>query len=260
VPTHSKALAPAAVPASDSNPSHGATKKTQRGVERGRKYRWGRRISLLLVLAVVPALAADPDTSVPKSQTSEQEGYLHHVFAGPGPFLKSAAGAGISQAKGTPHEWGGGMKGYARRLGSGFGKHIVKSSIRYGVGRLRHEELHYRPSGREGFTPRLKYALVSTVITRKTTTGNRTVAVGEISSVIGSGLISRLWQPASVHTVASGFGSAGISFGADAAYNVVREVWPEIRHPRRSKNKKQDEASNTGAALQTEVHGNEQAR
>jgi hypothetical protein len=200
-------------------------------------------------------MAADPDTSVPKPQTSEQEGYLHHVFAGPGPVTKAAAGAGISQAKGTPYEWGGGMKGYARRLGSGFGKHIVKSSIHFGVARLRHEELHYRPSGKQGFKPRLKYALLSTVITRKTTTGNRTVAMGEISSVIGSGLISRLWQPASLHTLASGFGSAGISFGADAGYNVVREFWPEIRHPRRSKVKSREVSNNPA-----EVDGNEQAR
>ena len=45
--------------------------------------------------------------------------------------------------------------------------------------------------------------------------------------------VSRLWQPARLHTVSSGLSSSGISLGADAASNVVREFWPEIRHPRR---------------------------
>jgi hypothetical protein len=59
------------------------------------------------------------------------------------------------------------------------------------------------------------------------------VNAGEISGAVGSGLISRLWQPASTRTLAAGFTSAGITLGVDAGQNVVREFWPEIRHPRR---------------------------
>jgi len=243
MPIRRKAIANAAVMVPASVLAAGGVKKRRQHPARaGRNYRCvypGAWIlaSLLFVTFPIVAVAADPDEEVPKSQVPKQESYLHHVFGGPGPALKSAAGAGIGQAKGTPYEWGGGVAGYAKRLGSAFGKHIVKSSIQYSVAHLRHEELGYRPSGKEGAGPRLRYALVSTVITRKTTTGKRTVSTSEIASVLGSGLISRLWQPASLHTVASGFGSAGISLGADAGYNVVREFWPEIRHPRRSKQK-----------------------
>ena len=97
----------------------------------------------------------------------------------------------------------------------------------------RHEEIHYQPSNKQGFGPRLTYALESTVITRKTTTGDRTLAAGEIAGALGSGMLSRLWQPASTRTIAAGFGSAGVSIGADAGYRVLREFWPEIRHPHR---------------------------
>jgi hypothetical protein len=190
--------------------------------------------ALLLAVAPMAALAGDPDAVAPAA-APKQKSYLHHIFGGPGTYLKAAAGAGIAHAKGTPYEWGGGVQGYAKRYGSAFGKHLVKGSIQYGVARLRHEELGYRPSGKQGAWPRLRYALMRTVITRKTTTGASTFSAGEISGVVGSGLISRLWQPASLHTVGSGFGSAGVSLGADAGYNVVREFWPEIRHPRRRK-------------------------
>jgi len=46
-------------------------------------------------------------------------------------------------------------------------------------------------------------------------------------------LISRAWQPARQHTLGSGLATAGIILGADAGSNVVREFWPEIRHPHR---------------------------
>ncbi len=192
------------------------------------------RYALVLFLAALPKLAGADAT-----QTSERvvphESWVHHVFARPAAYVRTAAYAGIEQAKGDPEEWGGGMAGYAKRFGSVLGKHIVKSSIQYQVARLRDEELGYTPSGREGFRPRVTYALLSTVVTHKTTTGQRTVSTSEISAVVGSGLISRLWQPASLRTIGSGFGSAGISLGSDAGYNVVREFWPEIRHPHQAK-------------------------
>jgi hypothetical protein len=102
-----------------------------------------------------------------------------------------------------------------------FGKHIVHKAIQYPIARLRHEEFGYHPSGKQEFGPRLKYALVGTVITHKTTTGQSTVAVGQIAGAVGSGLISRLWQPASVSSVASGFASGGITLGVDAGLKTL---------------------------------------
>jgi hypothetical protein len=155
-----------------------------------------------------------------------------HTF-GPNAVVRAGAGAAIGQATNTPSEWGQGAAGFAKRFASGFGKHVIHNGIRYPVAHFLHEELEYRPSGKQGFGPRLKYALVGTVVTHKTTTGKRTLAVGEISGALGSGLISRLWQPESTHTMASGFASAGTTLGVDTGMNVVREFWPEIRHPHR---------------------------
>jgi hypothetical protein len=220
----------------------GANRQRQRKILHGRIYR--PALAALIVIAGVSATvaAAKEFSSTRPRQAQREKGqretYGHHVFGGPEPGLKAAAGAGISQAKGTPPEWGGGAAGYAKRFGSAFGKHVIKGSIHYGVARLRHEELDYHPSDAQGFRRRLQYALLSTVITRKTTTGKKTVSTGEIAGALGSGLISRLWQPASLHTWASGFGSAGISLGADAGFNVVREFWPEIRHPHRRREQK----------------------
>lgn len=148
-----------------------------------------------------------------------------------GAMVGVSAGATFQHALNSPHEWGRAAAGFGKRVGSTLGKHLVDSSIQFTVATIRHEDLNYHPSGKQGFRPRLQHALLSTVITRKTTTGQRTVASNKIAGAVGSGFVSRLWQPARLHTVSSGAGSAGITLGVHAGTNVVREFWPEIRHP-----------------------------
>jgi hypothetical protein len=148
-------------------------------------------------------------------------------------LLKSAASAAVGQIANRPREWGRGVGGFGKRFASSVGGRMVKSTVQMSVAAFRHEDLKYYPSEQQGFGPRVKHALVSTVVARKTTNGRQTLASGRISGAVAGGFVSRLWQPARLHTVSSGLSSSGISLGADAASNVVREFWPEIRHPRR---------------------------
>ena len=185
--------------------------------------------SLIFTLSLLLAASAE---SAEKTQHPYRSRYLKDTF-GKKAAVRTGASAGLQQLRNSPHEWGPGVSGFAKRAGSAFGQHLIKNSIQYPVAALRHEELGYRPSGKKGFGPRLGYALTSTVITHKTTTGKKTVAAGRISGALGSGFISRVWEPARLHTFASGATSAGVMLGVDAGNNVVREFWPEIRHPHR---------------------------
>ncbi|HEY7338178.1 MAG TPA: hypothetical protein VH639_25040 [Bryobacteraceae bacterium] len=190
--------------------------------------------ALPLLLGTV-ALAQNASTSVEAQQANQTPSVASYAkrTVGIRAVVGAAAGAGVTQGTDTPTEWGEGAAGFGRRFASSYGKHIVGNIIRYPVARLTHEELYYRPSGKHGFGPRLKYALLSVVITHKTTTGKRTTNLNEISGAVGSGLISRLWQPTSTRTIALGFSSAGTSLAVDAGIRVLREFWPEIRHPHR---------------------------
>jgi hypothetical protein len=149
--------------------------------------------------------------------------------------LRATAGAAIGQAFDSPRQWGRGSAGFGKRVGSMWGKHAVKTAVEFPVAAVRHEDLRYHRSNQRGFGKRLRHALVSTIVTRKTTTGKRTVASGRISGNVAAGFISRLWQPVALHTAASGASSAGIGLGADAAANIVQEFWP--RHPRRARHR-----------------------
>lgn len=183
-----------------------------------------RTLSAILLISVCEvAVAANPEESDTKH-------YFKHTY-GPTAIAKSAASAGVAQYQNTPSEWHQGMAGFGRRFASAFGFHIVKKSIEFPVAHFLHEQYGYRSSDKTGTKSRLFYALTSVIITRNTKTGARTVNGGELAGDFGAGFISRLWQPASTRTIGSGITSAGTTLAIDAAYNVVREFWPEIRHP-----------------------------
>jgi hypothetical protein len=181
-------------------------------------------ITLFLLAASGPSHGAEP----------EKKTYIQRTI-GETSLIRAGAGALIQQARNVPHEWHRSGSGLAKRFGSALGEHVIKSTVEFGVATARHEALGYQPSGQHGFGSRLKYALVSTVMTHKTTTGKKTVASGRISGVVTSGFVSRLWQPARLHTVSSGIATSGVLLGVDAGSNVVREFWPEIRHPHRQR-------------------------
>ncbi len=184
----------------------------------------------LLFLTSGLAHSADLANSLGPAKHPYRSKYLKDTF-GTEAWATAAASASIQQLRTRPEEWGGGVGAFGKRFGSAIGIHVVKNTIEFGVAGVRHEDLTYHRSGKKGFGPRLKYALLSTVITHKTTTGERTLALGRISGSFGSGFISRTWMPASMHTVGSGFATGGILIGVDAGMHVLREFWPEIRHP-----------------------------
>ena len=148
-------------------------------------------------------------------------------------MARTAGLAVLQEIRNSPPEWHRTIGGLGKRFASAMGKHLIKSSVQFGVAAVRHEELRYHPSETPGFGHRLEHALLSAVITRNKISKQHTMATGRISGSLAAGLISRVWHPARFRTVASGFSSAGISLASDAAVNVVREFWPEIRHRRR---------------------------
>ena len=160
--------------------------------------------------------------------------YVKDTF-GKVPLAGVGARAAINHARNSPKQWGGGPAGFGKRLASGMGTHVVKNTIQFGVAAARHEDLQYHRSNEKKFGPRMRHALVSTVVTRKTTTGKKTVAAGRISGALGTGLISRAWQPAAMRTVGGGLATGGITLGASAGANVAREFWPRKKRAARAR-------------------------
>jgi hypothetical protein len=185
----------------------------------------------LAAITFLVILAGSARGAEPAGEHPYRQAYKKQTF-GPKAVVMTGVRATFGEITGAPKGWGRGVDGFGKRVASGFATHVVKNTIEYPIAAARHEDLRYHRSTDTRFGPRLEHALVSTVITTKTTTGKRTVATGEISGAVGSGLISRLWQPAAARGLGAGFGSAGITLGAQAGVNVVQEFWP--RHNKKT--------------------------
>jgi len=163
------------------------------------------------------------------AEAGEPENYLAEYKTrtfGAMALLRVTAAATYGEITNNPDEWGRTMGGFGKRVASGMGTHVIKNSIAYPMAAALHEDMNYHRSTSERFAPRLGHALLSTVMTRKTTTGNTTVAFGYLSGTFGSALISRTWQPSDHHSWGSGYSSAGFQLCGQAAVNVFREFWP----------------------------------
>ncbi len=177
--------------------------------------------------------AADQPERVPYVRQTESERfryYLQHMFS-PESVLRAGAAAGINQAMNSPWEWGQGGIGYGRRFASAYGEHIIQSTSMYGLGTVLHEDNRYFLSGETGFGPRLKYALLSTMMGRHDD-GSRHFSFSQVASYGIAAGVSRVWQPPSTSGPGSFAGSFAVGIAAEAGFNVVREFFPSILHAR----------------------------
>jgi len=142
---------------------------------------------------------------------------------GPRALLTSAAVAGIQQARNSPSAWEQGMEGYGRRYTSSFGKRAISNTVQLGAEAMLGEDSRYFYSERKKFWPRMKDAVMHSLVVRHRD-GGRELAMGRLAGVIAGGLLSRTWQPEAHRGIENGFRSAGISFGGYISANVFREM------------------------------------
>jgi len=115
-------------------------------------------------------------TYVQPSPRATVNNYTFDAF-GPYPFLSTAFIAGLDQETNTPPEWGQGFAGYAKRYGSDFGISLVGTSTRYGLAVVFKEDTSYYRCDCRGITPRLRYAVMSTLTARRGGNGHHVFSV-----------------------------------------------------------------------------------
>jgi hypothetical protein len=142
------------------------------------------------------------------------------------PLAKTALSALFNEVRNSPHEWGRGADGFAKRAGSAFGQRAVKATVELAASGWTHEDLHYHRSGQGRFWPRVKHAMVSTFWVRRDNGIGNTLAAGRISGAFAAGQVSRTWMPDRVATFGSGMQSFGASLGLDVGTNLFLEFWP----------------------------------
>lgn len=143
-------------------------------------------------------------------------------------FAKSAFTASINQAENDPEEWGQGMAGFAKRYGSKIANRTVENGIGFLVAVPLHQDPRYVRSTESAFWRRIRHALVYTVVTPKDD-GGKTFATWRFAGNYGAQFVSNAWRPERESSVSDALRRGTISIGYDAASNIFKAFWPDIR-------------------------------
>jgi hypothetical protein len=175
--------------------------------------------------AMMVVLYATAASAAVHHQHKQTEGEIRrHAFrkstVGPGAFARTTGGAAFNHLHNHPRQWGQGKAGFAHRLASGLGRHVVKNTIQYGVGTLRHEDPRStEPVRPRGFWPKIKDAAKNTFTVGRFGHRKRSVAAGRLSGAMGAGMISQAWMPAAT-------AGAGVASGIwNASGRNLRDCW-----------------------------------
>src|SRR6202167_777503 len=118
------------------------------------------------------------------------------VSFGPYAFIGAAAAAGVQQAENAAPEWGQGWDAYGVRVANNFGINLVTQTTRYGLAQVFHEDTLFYRCECDGFVPRLKHALISTVTARRGDDGHRTFSFSSLVAPYAGGEVAALgWYP-----------------------------------------------------------------
>jgi hypothetical protein len=151
-------------------------------------------------------------------------------------FLVSGAFAGLYQLENENPSFGQGVRGYVHRYWTAFIDQSMGNILTEAVmPALLHEDPRYFRKVTGSFWSRTGYALTRVVVTRTDSGGRRF----NFSEVIGNGMMASLGN--AYYVDARGWGETtqrwALQITTDAASNVLKEFWPDIkRWLRRHKN------------------------
>ncbi len=184
-------------------------------------------LSTGVVTATVSGQAAPQASPTPSDsyvRPTAEKRFKRYVSdtVGPQAWIGIVSGAAFATASNSPEEWGESGEGFGRRVASNFGRNVVRNTVIYGLDEaLKLDSTYYR-SPKQDVGARVGNALISAVTARKAN-GKRTVGIPRIVGTYTADVVARqFWYPAR-YDWKDGMKRGGISLGANAAFNLVRE-------------------------------------
>jgi hypothetical protein len=177
---------------------------------------------------------ADPSAGDPKLTPRAKLAIGWGDSTDPALFVQTAFLAGIDQATNGNPSFGQGMEGYAKRFGTTYGNFAIENMLTESIFPVlfRQDPRYFRR--RTGTTrSRVGYAVSRLFITR-TDSGRNQFNYSEVLGSATALTISNAYLPDG-RTVGNNVRRYGVQLGFDAASNVLKEFWPDLKRklPRR---------------------------
>ncbi|MGQ9897046.1 MAG: hypothetical protein ACUVR8_05765 [Acidobacteriota bacterium] len=154
--------------------------------------------------------------------------YLRATYWSPAAFLGAAGPALGAQLGKSPPEWGGGIKGYGRRLASEFGNNVITNSIQSGLAALIKHEPRYVRSAKKGFLKRTGHALAFVFVTYNND-GRIRPAIANLAADYGGAFAQIAWYPSRYTVRGDGVRFGNLALGFNFISNLINEFTPDIK-------------------------------
>lgn len=149
-------------------------------------------------------------------------------------YPTAAVFAGFYQWADQNHEFGQGMKGYGRRLGTSYADQVSGNIMTEGVVPvLTRQDPRYFRLGEGTIRSRLWYSFTRSFVT-KTDSGRRTFNFSEWGGASASVALSNLYYT-DTRTAHDNATKLVIQVGSDTIGNLLKEFWPDVKRKLRKK-------------------------
>lgn len=191
----------------------------------------GKNLETKVLDLVVPnnLVIEGRDTRVAPLRVSQKFGQVAKNFFNPFTFVGTAIQSGIDQAADIHQGYGQGAEGYGKRYGANIAD--TATAQFFGVGvypSIFHTDPRYYRMGSGGFFSRGWYSATRVFVTR-TDSGRRIFNAPEIMATATASGISRSYYPSDERNAGDFAYSMGSQIAFDAAYNLAKEFWPDVR-------------------------------
>ena len=169
------------------------------------------------------------DAKAAPLSVGQKFGQVGKNFFNPFVFIGTGIQSGIDQAFDIHQGYGQGASGYGKRYGANIADTATAQFFGIGVypSIFRTDPRYYR-AGSGGFFSRGWYAATRVFVTR-TDSGRRVFNAPEILGTATASGISRSYYPSDERNAGDFAYSMGSAIAFDAAYNLAKEFWPDVR-------------------------------
>lgn len=155
---------------------------------------------------------------------------MRQTFLTAGSYVARGFSAELDQARGEPHDWGGGFRGYGRRYAARYGQYVVQNTVLAGGNALPRLEPRYDFCRCNGFWPRTRHAITRNFVAYNRTERELQPQFPMYAGAFAAGLLYDTWLPEQ-HNVWAGGASGMLSQpGIGSGYNFVSEFALDILH------------------------------
>lgn len=155
---------------------------------------------------------------------------MRQTFLTAGSYAARAFSAGIDQARGAPHEWGGGFAGYGRRYAARYGQFVVQNSVVAGGNALLGLEPRYDFCRCNGFWPRTRHAVSRNFLAYNHTERELRPQFPMYAGAFAAGVLYNTWLPGQHNIWAGGAYGMLSQAGIGCGYNFASEFALDILH------------------------------